>query len=147
MVILGLSEYNIITLFHIWYNISWCLGLSGQTLLILVKTRNEKPSEFKKLLLLLCWEPPQPAVGIWLHYIFSSSVLPWENLTHSDVNVNGKIFPLPLYHAYLEEGLWLERNKNMCRDLGIGTMWYILYCSSAWEGMWHTDSSKWEGGV
>lgn len=48
----------IIMLFHIWYNISWCLGLSCPTLLILVKTRNEKPYEFKKLLLLLCWEPP-----------------------------------------------------------------------------------------
>lgn len=62
------------------------------------------------------------AEGIRLHYIFSSSVLPPENLTHSDVKANGEIFPLPLYHASLEEGLWLGRNKTMCRALGTGAM-------------------------
>jgi len=44
----------------------------------------------------------KPDVGIWLHIIFSCSVLPWENLTHSDMELNREIFSLPIYHAYLE---------------------------------------------
>lgn len=80
LVILGPFKCNIM-LFYIWFRISWCLAL--KTILTLEKTRNEKPSCFS-------------TVGLWLHYIFTPSVPPQENLTCSDVKVNGEMLPLAL---------------------------------------------------
>lgn len=71
LVILGLFKCNI-KIFYIWCNISWCLGLSGQTILVLVKTRNEKPSSCsavgttcRNMALLVCLLRKNWPTGMW----------------------------------------------------------------------------------
>lgn len=145
-VILCLSECYIVRPFHIRCNISWCLGLSGQTLLILVKTRNEKPSEFKQQLLLLCWKPPSTSR---------------RNVASLDLLVCflRKTWPIVMWtwmERFLHHSFIIFIWKKVCGWGGTKICAELLAqepcnthicCSSAWEGMWHAGSSRWEGGV
>lgn len=109
------SGFVCLMLFYIWCNISWLSAAKPYWFWWKQGMKSHPP--------VLLWEP---LVGIWLHCIFSPSLPPQENLSHSDVKLNGQILPLPLYHAYLEEGWWLGRNK-FCAELLAQEPWNTYY--------------------
>lgn len=137
MVILGLSECDTVTLFHIWYI------MSAEAWASVAFTYFGGSREWKAAWMRTA-APALLYVSLKLsEYGFVISSL----LDCFFLKIQPMVQVLLLLYHVSVEGLLLGRNTNICRTIGIGTMKYRLYCSLAWGGIWHADSSKWEGGV